>query len=165
MSSPIEIEVVSTLSATRDEVWRSVSTMKGVNFELHPYVHMTSPPENQSLPHAPIPGRVVFKSWFLMFGLIPFDRHSLALELVDEGHRFVESSSSWLQRRWQHERTLVDVPPANCSVIDRLVIEPRIGPAKPLVVVIVRKLFKHRHRRLAKRFGTTGVTRSEQRPT
>ena len=156
--------MVSTLSATRDEVWRSVSTMKGVNFELHPYVHMTSPPEHQSLPHALIPGDVVFRSWLLMFGLVPFDRHSLALELVDEGHRFVENSSSWLQRRWQHERVLADVPPAHCSVTDRLTIEPRLALAKPLVGVIVRKLFKHRHRRLAERFGATQAMRSEQPP-
>jgi len=164
MSRPIEVEIVSALDAKRNEVWRSVSTMKGVNFELHPFVHMTNPAEHHSLPTAPVPGQTIFRSWLLMFGVVPFDRHSLAFEHVEEGYRFVESSSSWLQRRWRHERILVDLPDGHCSVTDRLVIEPRLALARPLVAAVVSKLFQHRHRRLAKRFGVTQNVRSEQHP-
>lgn len=157
MSRLLDIEITSTLSAPREEVWRSVSTMKGVNFELRPFVHMTSPAEHQVLPSTPEPGQVVFKSWLLLFGVMPFDRHSLAfdeVDEVDEGYCFSEVSTSWLQREWRHERVVGDGPGTGCSVTDRLVISPRVALAKPIVVAIVSKLFEHRHRRLAARFGT-----------
>lgn len=129
MSPPIEFEVVSTLAADYDDVWRVVSTMTGVNSELHPFVHMTSLREHQVLPTVVTPGHVVFRSWLLLFGVVPFDRHALALERVDNGRGFVEESQSWLQRRWRHERTLTNVPGGVCVVSDRLMIEPVYDPA------------------------------------
>ena len=157
MGSPIEFEVVSTLAARRDEVWRVVSTMKGVNFELHPFVHMTSRRKHQVLSAAVTPGQVVVRSWLLLFGVVPFDRHSLAFESLDDGRGFVEESSSWLQRRWRHERTLTEASTDGCVVSDRLTIEPRLGHGRHAVVAIAELLFEHRHRRLRKRFGTAAI--------
>ena len=74
MRGPIEFEFVSSLDADVHDVWRVVSTVKGVNFELHPFVHMTSPRQHQTLPTAVTPGRVIFRSWLLLFHVLPFDR-------------------------------------------------------------------------------------------
>jgi len=153
VNRPIEMTFTTSVSAERESVWRSVSTMPGVNDELHPLVHMTSPKEHRALPHEVTPGQVLFRSWIMLFGVLPVDRHALALESVDVGSGLVEASSSWLQRQWCHERTLADLPVGGCSVRDRLVIEPRLHLAQPVVALVVKLLFEHRHRRLAKRFG------------
>lgn len=126
--------------------------MTGVNDELHPFIRMTSPRAQDTLP-AEVDGSVIFKSWLLLFGVVPLDRHALALTSVHEGVGFVEESSSWLQRRWRHERTLTSTEPGGCTIKDRLVFEPRLRLFRPVVSAVVEQLFAHRHRRLAKRFG------------
>lgn len=127
--------------------------MAGVNFELHPFMHMTSPGALRVLPTEVVPGQVLFRSWLLLFRLLPIDRHALALQSLDEGVGFVEESTSWLQRRWRHERTLTPFPNGGCLIEDQLVIESRMRWTQPLVAAVVKGLFAHRHRRVVKRFG------------
>ncbi len=126
--------------------------MTGVNYELHPFIRMTSPQEHDTLP-TEVDGNVIFKSWLLLFGVVPLDRHALALASVHVGVGFVEESSSWLQPRWRHERTLTATEPGGCTIEDRLVIEPRLRLFRPVVSAVVKQLFAHRHRRLVERFG------------
>ena len=95
-----------------------------------------------------VAGRVLFKSWLLAFGLVPFDRHALAFARVTPGSGFVEESTSWLQRRWRHERTLTERATDRCVVRDRLCVEPRIALTAPIVRAAVRAIFEHRHARL-----------------
>lgn len=87
-------------------------------------------------------------------GTHTIDRHDLALERVIDGEGFDEESTSMLQRRWRHERRLIDTPEGGCVVRDRLVIVPHLSIARPMVARTVRFLFDHRHRILRKRFGT-----------
>lgn len=151
----IDLSFSSTLRAPRPEVWAVVSTMSGVNAELRPFVRMTYPNLAEQLSHAAIvPGQVLFRSWLLAGSVIPIDRHDLALERVIDGEGFDEESTSMLQRRWRHERRLIDTPEGGCVVRDRLVIVPRLSIARPMVARTVRFLFDHRHRVLRKRFGT-----------
>jgi ligand-binding SRPBCC domain-containing protein len=152
---PITLSFRSEVAAPRSEVWAVVSTMSGVNAELGPWIRMTHPRDAESLDATEVPtaGEVVFQSWLLAFGVLPFDRHALALVEVDTGSGFVEESRSWLQRRWRHERRLSDRAGGGCAVVDELVIEPRIGVLTPLARRTVRAIFGHRHRRLRKRFG------------
>jgi hypothetical protein len=148
------LELSSELAAPRPAVWATVSAMRGVNAELFPFVRMTHPRALPSITTVdPAPGTVLFHSWLLLFGVLPFDRHALALEEVSDGEGFVEDSTSWLQRRWRHERRLTDRAGGGCVVTDRLTIEPRLALTKPLEAAIVRRLFDHRHRRLRQRFG------------
>lgn len=126
--------------------------MTGVNYELHPFIRMISPQGHDMLP-TEVDGSVIFKSWLLLFGVVPLDRHALALTHVDEGVGFVEESTSWLQRRWRHERTLTAIEPGGCTIEDRLLVEPRLRLFRPVVSAVVKQLFTHRHRRLVKRFG------------
>jgi ligand-binding SRPBCC domain-containing protein len=150
----IEIERSSRLLASCEDVWRVVSTMDGVNAELRPFLRMTYPPTRAALDVQVVhEGEVVFASWLLAFGLVPFDRHSLGLASVDPGRGFVEESTSWLQRRWRHERTLEADDIGGCVVTDRLTVQPRVGLVAPVVARIVGALFTHRHRRLRARFG------------
>jgi ligand-binding SRPBCC domain-containing protein len=151
----IDLTFSSTLRTPRPEVWAVVSTMAGVNAELRPFVRMTYPNQAEHLSDAAIvPGQVLFRSWLLAGSVIPIDRHDLALERVIDGWGFDEESTSMLQRRWRHERRLTDSPEGGCVVRDRLVIEPRLSLARPMVHRTVRFLFEHRHRVLRRRFGT-----------
>lgn len=149
----IELEFVTSLDAEADDVWRFVSSMKGVNFELHPFVHMTSGSDHRVLPTSITPGSVIFRSWLLLFRVLPFDRHALAFDQLEQGRGFIEESTSWLQRRWYHERSLTTRPGGGSSIVDRLVVEPRLRVTRPFVALIVRHLFQHRHRQLERRFG------------
>lgn len=150
----IEFAFSTTVAAARDEVWARVSTMAGVNDELMPIVRMTHPARLQSLTDVDVqPGVVLHRCWLLLGGVLPIDRHALALESVMEGEGFDEESTSWLQRRWRHERRLVDAPGGGTAVSDRLVVVPRVGVAAPLTRWVVGVIFRHRHRRLVARFG------------
>jgi ligand-binding SRPBCC domain-containing protein len=91
----------------------------------------------------------------LALRLVPFDRHRLCLIEVEPGRGFVERSSSWLQRSWQHERTLEAVA-GGTEIRDRVAFEPRIAMLAPVVEVVVKRLFRHRHARLRTHFGLIG---------
>lgn len=149
----ITLSFESRLQAPPADVWRAVSTMDGVNHELMPMMRMTHPPDAVSLDSGRAkPGVVLFKSWLLLFGVLPIDRHSLVLDRLLAGEGFDEHSHSWLQRVWIHQRR-VQPDGEGCRVTDQLAFEPRIRIAGAMVAPIVKALFEHRHRRLRARFG------------
>jgi ligand-binding SRPBCC domain-containing protein len=147
MSGPATITVTSRVPADAQRVWAHACTMAGVNDELAPFVRMTVPAAARGLAidEAPL-GEVAFRSVLLALGVVPFDRHDLRLAAVVPGCGFQERSTSLLQRRWDHDRTLTPVG-AETIVTDRVTFAPRIGGAR-LAAPMVRALFRHRHRRL-----------------
>jgi ligand-binding SRPBCC domain-containing protein len=154
--APIVLEFASEIARPREDVWETVSTMDGVNAELGPFIRMSHPRDLPLLSTTtPTAGVVLFRSWVLLFGVLPFDRHALALDAVTDGAGFVEESTSWLQRRWRHVRTLSDTE-LGCLVSDQLTIEPRVAVTGPIVRVLVRAVFTHRHTRLRARFRRAG---------
>jgi ligand-binding SRPBCC domain-containing protein len=146
------IEVCSRLAIDRERLWSVTSTMQGVNAELAPWLRMSVPLEARGKSLAEIRiGEVAFESWLLALGFLPFDRHRLCLIELERGRGFVERSSSWLQRVWQHERTLETIA-GGTEIRDRVTFEPRIGLLAPVVQMVVARLFRHRHARLRARF-------------
>lgn len=143
----MELCFASWLPTDPATVFRVIRTMEGVNRELRPWIRMTFPPRHATLLDEESQG-VSFASWLLALGVVPFDRHRLTLERIYQGpevYGFDEESTSWLQRRWRHERRVVAAP-GGCEVIDRLVVVPRVGVVAPIVRRIVQALFEHRHR-------------------
>jgi ligand-binding SRPBCC domain-containing protein len=139
------------LPATRAEVWAALSTIAGTNRELAPFVRMTDPTDGAPFDTEPwhLGSRV---SWQLLLGVIPIDRHRIELVALPGGHGFRESSSTWWYQVWRHERALLD-DPAGCVVRDSIEIEPRLRAADPIIEGSVRRMFRHRHRSLRRRFG------------
>jgi len=150
----IELRFESLLAANPKQVWSRVSTMQGVNAELMPIVRMTYPRELSNLDAAPreLLGKVAFKSWLLLFGVLPVDRHSLRLQSVTTGEGFDERSSSWSNRVWNHRRTLISIDDGT-HIVDELAFEPRVALAAPFLRWFVTGIFKHRHRVLCREFG------------
>lgn len=97
-------------------------------------------------------GTILFRSWLLLWGFIPLDRHSLCLTEIVPGEGFHEESSSWLERSWIHDRRITPMADG-CRVTDRLRFKPRIPALRALLCRIVRSTFERRHRRLVEKFG------------
>ena len=158
MRRAVQLDFTSRVASTAEQVFAHATTMTGVNDELAPWVRMTHPPDRASLADGDVtPGAVLFHSWLLVGGVLPFDRHALALTHVLTGpeiYGFDEESTSWVQRRWRHERRIEPTTDAGgCVVSDRLTIVPRLPGSRALTRLVVGALFRRRHRRLVARFG------------
>ncbi|MBI1320751.1 MAG: hypothetical protein GC168_17645 [Candidatus Hydrogenedens sp.] len=152
MSRPIEL--ASDLAADGAAVWQHAGSMPGVNQELMPLVRMTYPAGAESLEGIDVPlGETLFSSVLLLGGVLPFDVHFLRLLSVESGRGFDEHSSSLMHSDWLHTRTLESLPGGGCRVRDAVDFMPRLPFLKPLLVPVVRAVFRWRHRRLRKKFG------------
>lgn len=143
--------ISSRLVAPADRVWARVTTFEGVNDELRPVMRMTAPAHVRELDEQTVVlGERLFRSWILLFGVLPVDYDDLTLVELEPGRRFLERSPMLSMRSWQHER-VVEPHGGGCTVTDRLEFEPRLPlPAAP----VIGALFRHRHRRLRRRFGS-----------
>ncbi len=151
-----EFEVSSVVPATPERVWARVSTMEGVNHELMPLVRMTCPRRYAGLRLDPaiVPlGVRAFRSWVFALGILPVDWDDLTLVRIEPGRGFLEDSTMLSQRRWVHERTLAPVD-GGCRVTDHIRFEPRLPGLGGVFLPLFRFFFRHRHRRLARYFGT-----------
>lgn len=128
--------------------------MRGVNEELRPFVRMTSPPRGDRLEASDLVDLDGLASWLLLLGFVPIDRHRFGFDEIVEGERFAERSTSIVNRSWQHRRSVSHGGlPGTAVVQDDIVVEPRLAFLAPLSRVGVGAVFRHRHRRLRRRFG------------
>ena len=147
------VEQESSLAAPVDVVWEHGSTFDGVNDELRPLMRMTAPAHIRRLePSDVVLGERLFRSWVLLFGVLPIDYDDLTLVAIEPGRGFQERSTMMSMRVWEHDRTLAPNG-SGCVVRDRLGFEPRVPGMGPLLDRIIRATFRHRHRRLRRRFG------------
>jgi ligand-binding SRPBCC domain-containing protein len=153
------VVVTSSVAAGCEAVWARITTPEGVNDELRPLIRMTVPEGLRDATIAEIKiGERLGRSWLLLFGMVPFDYDDIRIAELVPGRGFFEDSQMFLLRPWRHRRTL-DPHGDNCIVTDELVFRlrgllGRIPGLLALVEAIVRRLFRHRHRRLAAYFGS-----------
>jgi hypothetical protein len=116
-----------------------------------PLMRMTAPPEVRRLdPDQVVLGERICRSWVLLFGFLPFDYDDIVLVELEPGRGFHERSTMLSMRRWEHERWIDPNGDATCTLHDRLTFTPRLPlPLAP----VVRRVFRHRHNRLRRRFG------------
>jgi hypothetical protein len=151
------VEQSSVLALTAPEMWRRATSPGGINDELRPVLRMTVPAElrGKTIDDVQV-GVPLGRSWILFVGLIPIDYDDLRLAELEPGHRFLERSSMLSMRVWRHERTVEQLEGDTCRVTDCLSFELRpplawIPGSQRLARAIVAALFRHRHRRLARR--------------
>jgi ligand-binding SRPBCC domain-containing protein len=130
-----------------------VSTFEGINDELRPLMRMTAPAHVRALEPADVVlGDRIFRSWVLLFGVLPIDYDDLTLVALEPGRGFHERSRMLSMRVWEHERWLTPEG-AGCRVVDRLSFQPRLPGMGPLIERFIRATFRHRHKRLRRWFG------------
>tara|TARA_R110000824_G_scaffold118960_18_gene272541 strand:- start:69600 stop:70067 length:468 start_codon:yes stop_codon:yes gene_type:complete len=144
------IDITTEVPRSCDEVWQIVTTPEGVNAELMPLVRMSFPPTDLTFTTAPL-GQPLFHSWLLLFGFLPFDRHTFVLHETGPRH-FIETSHSLMQKLWRHERYLSETENGTL-VHDIVTVVPRLGFMSPLTNAVVAFIFRHRHRQIARHYG------------
>jgi ligand-binding SRPBCC domain-containing protein len=151
-SAAREVITTSEVPASPQAVWDRVASLEGINHELGPWMRMTSPRDaTLSVDQVPIGDRW-FRSWVLLFGVVPFDYDDLCVVRLDPGRGFLERSKMLSARVWEHERTLAPLEDGGTRVTDRVSFEPRVPGTARLHRAVVRAIFRHRHRRLRRFF-------------
>lgn len=146
-----ELEIFLPLSA--ELLAADILSIRGVNFELFPFVRMTAPTDWKEKPISMWPvDTALFASFVLLFGFIPLDWHRFRFCSVGaEG--FKESSSSFINRQWQHERMILSCD-AGVTVKDSVAFESKIELLGAVLLPVYKAIFAYRHKRLASRYGS-----------
>ncbi|HYF62849.1 MAG TPA: hypothetical protein VD886_08530 [Herpetosiphonaceae bacterium] len=153
MARTYRFELTSRLAAPAPALWRHATSMSGVNREFFPLLRMTSPPglAGRDLADAPL-GRPAFRSWILLFGLLPIDYDDLTFVAIDPPHGFQERSTMLTMREWNHERRIAPAA-GGCDLTDRISCVPRVAALGPIQIVLFGLAFRLRHRNLRRLFG------------
>lgn len=163
-SEPQEFLITEThLPAAADTVWARAVTAAGINDEFRPLARMTTPRgwRGASIDELPL-GVAAGRAWLLLFGVIPFECDRLTLVERGPGYRFLERSTMIAYCLWIHERTITANTAEECVVRDRVgfVLRGPLGRIPGyhrLNRIVVGFLFRHRHRRLARRWAPSGA--------
>jgi ligand-binding SRPBCC domain-containing protein len=146
----------SELEAQQARVWDHVTTVRGINDELRPWLRMTATRDLRANGIAAVRiGERICRSWVLLLGVLPIDYDDITLERLDPPRGFLERSTMLSQRAWEHERTLEHSggDGGRCVITDRIRYEPRVAVPDTILRAIYAAIFRHRHRRLRRRFG------------
>lgn len=149
----LTMQFESKLSCGRGAAWSWITSLDGISAEMRPLLRMTAPPGVRSLAHVEVtPGKPLFRSRLLLFGVLPIGHSDLTLLELRPGHGFVEQSPMGWMKLWRHERRILGSSDDSTVVIeDRLSFEPR--RARWLVGWLIARFFAHRHRVLRSRLG------------
>ena len=148
-------EISSRVGAPAADVWAFATTAEGINAELMPIARMMVPRglgNDFGLADVVAPQRLG-RSWILLGGLIPFDWDDIGIERIGPGFAFSERSTMLSQRAWHHDRRVEPLGEHACAVTDTIRFVPRVPVLAPLLRPIFLRTFRHRHRRLRRRFG------------
>ncbi len=147
-----KFEKTVKLNFDGSQIVKNQLNFSGVNYELHPIVHMTSPTKwkSKSLIEAPV-NEKLFSSVILLFGFIPIDVHHLCFKQIFE-NGFKETSSSVLMKHWNHYRRIEKFD-QGCVLTDEISFSTRLPFLEVLIKPIYLFVFGHRHERLKRKFG------------
>ena len=155
MEGPLSF--VSHLRASAAEVWAAATDLELINEELKPLMRMTAPKEWRTLSVDQVrSGQRLFRSWLLLFSVLPVDYDDLTIAEVGPGHRFLERSRMASATVWEHERTIDPTGPQSCQVTDQVGFVARTALHGAVLRRMVPLLFAHRHQRLRRRYGDAG---------
>lgn len=148
----ISLRFESELAASPERVWTWITSLRGISTELSPIMKMTAPRSVETLADVSVDfGTPLFRSWILLFGVIPIDRSDLTLMSMDVGRGFVEESPMLSMTLWRHARTISNRA-GKTVLTDELTFEPRFAPR--LVEWFIRTTFRHRHAVVRRTLGT-----------
>lgn len=137
------VEFATEVSAPPEACWRWITSLEGMRREMTPYLRMTAPSHVHDIASLDVTlGKPLFRSWILLFGIVPIDYSCLTLVELRPGEGFVEQSPMGSMKTWRHERGITAVG-SGAQIRDRLTFEPRF--ASSLVRAVVKAFLRHRH--------------------
>jgi ligand-binding SRPBCC domain-containing protein len=152
VSESYSFSISTPLQASAQQVWAHASTFAGVNRELWPIAQMTFPPAMRRLTPEAIPlGRTAFRSWILLFGLVPVEFDDFMLVDLEPGRGFSEVSRMLGMREWRHRRN-VESAGGGCVLRDEVTMLPRWPWIGWLQAQVYQQIFQWRHRTLRRLF-------------
>ena len=160
MSGPHRVSHSVSLATPVEGMWQSACSLRGVNYELGPWLRMTTPRMLRGGSIDEIrPGTRIGRSWILLGGVIPVDFDDIGLAELEPPHRFLERSRMLSMSKWEHERVIGNNGTGTCLLTDRITFTLRRPPAlvpggAATASRLVSLVFRHRHRRLAELYGT-----------
>ena len=111
-----EFEISSELNATPSLLWDAAVTPANINREFRPVLRMTFPNGTRRIAEPLVLNQTKFRSWLLLFGVLPIEYDDLAFSEVVEGQMFHEKSSMFFVRTWEHIRRIT---PVECGKLAR----------------------------------------------
>lgn len=152
MEAKFQFTVSSDLEVSPKEAWKLVGTMEGVNLELKPLAQMTFPKSKSEFnPNNIIIGKPLFRSWILLFGILPIDYDEITFQTLKTDVGFIESSKMLSQKLWQHERKLQPTP-FGCKITDTIKFTPKLSFLGFFYSFSFKLAFRNRHRNLRRMF-------------
>jgi len=133
-----------------------MTSPSGVNAEFWPFMRMTFPPTMRDVTTDWQPGRRLFRSWLLLFGIIPVEYDDFGFKEVDTGRRFLEVSEMLSQQQWIHEREIIETP-EGVRLCDRVSFVSRLASLERIYLSVFRLVFRYRHFRLKRLYGHDAV--------
>merc|ERR1719487_133258 len=118
---------------------------------------MTCPYSSLQLTASLANGKTLFRSWLLLFGILPIEYDLISIDECTDGTSFVENSSMGLMSVWRHARTL-HTTNQGTLITDELTFCPRIPFSGWFLSLIVRLLFRYRHHRLGQLYHSLSST-------
>lgn len=152
MPAPVTLRFESRLAASAEEVWQWITSLEGIAAEMRPLLRMTAPAGLRSLTDVPLTlGVPLFRSYLLLFRVLPVDYSDLTLTQLEPGRGFVEQSHMGSMKQWRHVRQIRPGPDsASVMLVDELTFVPRV--ASTLTRWGGQAFFRHRHRVLRRHF-------------
>lgn len=153
------ISVSRTLNAPAEVIWPAVKTP-------HAFVHVA-----RGMLRFPVAERINrpwqvgddLYGWTLLFGLLPFSKHRLVVESIDEdGRVLVSDERGGPIRTWRHEVMVRPIDDQHCRYEDRIHIEA--GVLTAVVAAYAKVFYRYRQRRwghLAPVLAATGASFGE----
>ena len=144
-------EISSIIEGSMKDLSEDLLCMDGVNYELLPLAKMTVPSEWTKKPLNSWPLNThIFTSTILLFGFLPVDLHKFKLKKASESG-FSETSSSLVNKEWNHQRKISPVNGA-CEVRDLVEYIPKVKFLGAAMKPVYKVIFAHRHQRLRAKY-------------
>lgn len=145
-------EISSELNVNPALLWDAVVTPANINREFRPVLRMTFPKGTRRITKPVVINQTIFRSWLLLFGVLPIEYDDIAFSEVVEGQMFHEKSSLFFVRTWEHIRRIT---PTQCgsTLTDTIRFEPKVRILGSVQMQLFRLVFKLRHMNLAKTYG------------
>ncbi len=148
MNNQVKLSFNSALDISKEKLWERIHTFSKLDFELSPVLKMTFPADYKEIPFEECPtNRFIFSSVVLLFRFIPIDFYKVRLVKVILNKGFIEESESLFTSLWMHTRT-IEGRGNKCEIRDQLEVTARSIFYVPFIWLLIKIVFKNRHRRL-----------------